>query len=137
MPATVTPLRPKSTPRKKPRLGLALAGGGQLAAVYEIGALTALAEAVEGLDLNDADIYVGVSAGAIIAAGLANGVTPHQMCRLFIESDVDALDGAILFKPETLLRPALKEFRKRLASVPGLLAGALFHYARNRASLAS
>jgi NTE family protein len=131
---------PKTAPASapsSPRIGLALAGGGPLAAVYEIGALAALSEAVEGLDLNDADIYVGVSAGGIIAAGLANGVTPHQMCRLFIESDVDALDGAILFKPETLLRPALKEFRKRIANVPGLLAGALFHYARNRASLAS
>lgn len=120
-----------------PRVGLALAGGGPLAAVYEIGALAALAEAVEGLDLNDAKIYVGVSAGAIIAAGLANGITPHQMCRLFIESDVDAVDGAILFKPETLLRPAMQEFRKRLASAPGLLASSVFHYARNRSSLAS
>ena len=68
-----------------------MAGGGPLAAVYEIGALAALAEAIEGLDLNDAAIYVGVSAGGIIAAGLANGITPHQMCRLFIESDVEAL----------------------------------------------
>ncbi len=125
-----------SAPRT-PRIGLALAGGGPLAAVYEIGALAALSEAVEGLDLNEADIYVGVSAGGIIAAGLANGITPYQMCRLFIESDIDALDGAILFKPETLLRPALKEFRLRLASIPGLLAGSLLHYARNRASLAS
>lgn len=121
----------------QPRFGLALAGGGPLAAVYEIGALAALAEAVEGLDLNDAAIYVGVSAGGIIAAGLANGITPHQMCRLFIESDVEALDGAILFKPETLLRPAMAEFRRRLGSAPGLLATSLFHYARHRSSLAS
>ncbi|MGH8807133.1 MAG: patatin-like phospholipase family protein, partial [Noviherbaspirillum sp.] len=51
-----------------PRIGLALAGGGPLGAVYEIGALAAIAESVEGLDLNDADIYVGISAGGIIAA---------------------------------------------------------------------
>jgi NTE family protein len=129
---------PRRAPRKSPpRIGLALAGGGPLAAVYEIGALAALAEAVEGLDLNDAKIYVGVSAGGIIAAGLANGVTPHQMCRLFIESDVEAVDGAILFKPETLLRPALKEFGKRLSAAPGLLAGGLFHYVRHRGTLAA
>ncbi len=114
-----------------------MAGGGPLAAVYEIGALAALAEAVEGLDLNEAKIYVGVSAGGIIAAGLANGITPHQMCRLFIESDVEAVDGAILFKPETLLRPALKEFGKRLSAAPGLLAGGLFHYVRHRGTLAA
>jgi len=130
------PSSPKSE-RSKPRMGLALAGGGPLAAVYEIGALAALAEAIEGLDLNEADIYVGVSAGAIIAAGLANGITPHQMCRLFIESDIEAADGAMLFKPKTLLRPALAEFRRRLRRAPGLVTGSLFHYARNRASLAS
>lgn len=75
---------PKSAPLRakpgKPCIGLALAGGGPLAAVYEIGALAALAESIEGLDLNEADIYVGISAGGILAAALANGITPHQMC---------------------------------------------------------
>lgn len=60
--------------RRGARLGLALAGGGAEGAVYEIGALRALEEAVEGLDLNNLDIYVGVSAGALIAAALANGL---------------------------------------------------------------
>ena len=36
-----------------PRVGLALAGGGPLGSIYEIGALTALAESLDGLDLND------------------------------------------------------------------------------------
>lgn len=120
-----------------PRVGLALAGGGPLAVVYEIGALAAIEEAIEGIDLNDAEIYVGVSAGAIISAGLANGYTPHQMCRLFIESDVKGDEGAMLFKPETLLRPALREFGRRARMLPGLLAGGALHYARQRTSLAS
>ena len=108
-----------------------------MAAVYEIGVLAALSEAVEGLDLTEAEIYVGVSAGAIIAAGLANGVTPHEMCRLFIESDVDGADDTPQFKPENLLRPAFSEYRKRWQSVPDLVAASMFHYARNRKSLAS
>jgi len=120
---------------KKPRIGLALAGGGPLAAVYEIGVLAALEESIEGLDVNEADIYVGISAGGIIAAALANGISPHQMCRLFIESDVEAADGAALFKPEILLRPASAEITKRLAMVPGLLASSLFHYVRHRKSV--
>ena len=120
-----------------PRVGLALAGGGPLAVVYEIGALAAIEEAIEGLDLNDAEIYVGVSAGAIISAALANGYTPHQMCRLFIESDVKDAEGAMLFKPETLLRPALREFGRRARMLPGLLASGALHYARQRSSLAS
>lgn len=119
----------------KRKIGLALAGGGPLAAVYEIGVLAALEESIDGLDVNDADIYIGISAGGIIAAALANGIGPHQMCRLFIESDVDAAGGAALFKPEMLLRPAGAELRKRLAMVPGLLAASLFHYARHRKSV--
>jgi NTE family protein len=35
---------------------------------------------VPGLDLNALDGYVGVSAGGFIAAGLANGMTPRQLC---------------------------------------------------------
>jgi len=124
------------TPTKR-KIGLALAGGGPLAAVYEIGVLAALEESIEGLDVNDAHIYVGISAGGIIAAALANGITPHQMCRLFIESDVEAADGAALFKPEILLRPASAELRKRAAMLPGLLLGGLFHYARHRSSVFS
>ncbi|MES2019533.1 MAG: patatin-like phospholipase family protein [Pseudomonadota bacterium] len=120
---------------RKPKIGLALAGGGPLAAVYEIGVLAALEESIEGLDVNDAHIYVGISAGGIIAAALANGISPHQMCRLFIESDVEAADGAALFKPEILLRPASAELRKRAAMLPGLLLGSLFHYARHRKSV--
>ena len=69
----------------RPRIGLALAGGGPLGAIYEIGALAALSESLEGVDFNDIDVYVGVSAGGFIAAGLANGITPHQMSRAFIE----------------------------------------------------
>lgn len=113
------------------RIGLALAGGGPLGAVYEIGALAALEESIEGLDLNDAAIYVGISAGGIIAAGLANGITPHDMCRLFVESDTREPD-AELFKPEILLRPAWEEFSIRAAAFPVLLAGGLLHYVTRR-----
>lgn len=133
------PAAAPAAPATATKVGLALAGGGPLAVVYEIGALAAIAEAIEGLDLNDAEIYVGVSAGAIISAALANGYTPHQMCRLFVESDAGAAGrgGAMLFKPETLLRPALREFGRRARVLPGLLAGGALHYARQRGSLAS
>ncbi len=121
----------RSSKLAAPRIGLALAGGGPLGAVYEIGALAALEESIEGLDLNAADIYVGISAGGIIAAGLANGITAHEMCRMFVESDAGDDDTA-LFKPETLLRPAWEEFSIRGAAFPILLASGLIHYVRRR-----
>lgn len=98
------------------RVGLALAGGGPLGAIYEIGTLVALSEALEGLDLNELDVYVGVSAGGLIAAGLANGITPAGMCRMFI----DSASAQVPFDPATLLRPALGEYAARLAQLPGL-----------------
>jgi predicted acylesterase/phospholipase RssA len=121
---------PRALSTHKPRIGLALAGGGLLGAVYEIGALAALQESVTGLDLNDADIFVGISAGGIIAAALANGMTPHQMCRLFVESDPDDPTTS-MFLPQALLTPAWNEFRRRGNALPGLLASSVIHYLKH------
>ena len=88
-----------------------MAGGGPLGAIYEIGALTALAESLDGINLNDLDLYIGVSAGGILGAGLANGITPRQMCGMFIESD-DATaphQGPVAtFEPGASAQPAQK-----------------------------
>lgn len=102
---------------RRPRVALALAGGGPLGAIYEVGAITALAEALEGVDFNDLDCYVGVSAGGLIAAGLANGLTPTAMCRMFL----DGRSSAVEFDPAMLLKPAFHEYRERLARLPTLL----------------
>jgi len=102
-----------------------------LGAIYEIGALAALSESLRGIDFNDADVYVGVSAGAFIAAGLANGFTPHQMSRLFIEGR--GTDER--FDPAVLLHPALREYGRRVASLLPLFAGSIWHYATRPVSL--
>ena len=109
---------------RRPRIGLALAGGGPLGAIYEIGVLSALAEALHGFDFNEAEVYVGVSAGSFIAAGLANGYTPQALSRLFIE-DAHSADR---FDPALLLRPALREYARRIASLPPLIAEAAWAY---------
>ncbi len=127
--ATILDFKGKKA-RRRPRIGLALAGGGPLGAVYEIGALAAIEESIEGLDLNNADIYVGVSAGGIVASALANGITPHQMCRIFIESDTPESDTPYFFKPELLMKPAWREFGTRLKMIPGLFASSLYRYVR-------
>lgn len=48
-----------------------LAGGGYVASSWEIGLITGIADA--GLDLRDADLLVGTSAGARVAVDLASG----------------------------------------------------------------
>jgi predicted acylesterase/phospholipase RssA len=114
--------------RHRPRFGVALAGGGPLGAIYEIGVLAALAESLRGLDLNRADVYVGVSAGSIVAAGLANGFTPRELSRLFNES-TDAPDR---FDPAILLRPALREYLRRLLQLPPLVLETAWDYLTGR-----
>src|SRR3546814_3099604 len=57
--------RGKPSSRNPARIGLAIAGGGPIGGMYELGALRALDEALDGLDLTDLDSYVGVSSGEI------------------------------------------------------------------------
>ena len=95
MPGGASPRAAKTTRVRKrrstrARIGLALAGGGPLGGIYEVGALLALAESLQGIDLNDLDVYVGVSSGGFVAAALANGISPAQMYRLFIAEGRDA-----------------------------------------------
>lgn len=116
--------RPTS-PRQGPRIALALAGGGPLGAIHEIGALCALEEALPGLDLTDLNAYIGVSAGAFIAAGLANGMTPRQMCAAFIDSDGGADD---LIDPGLFTHPAWHEYRRRLRRLPRLAGEAALQW---------
>lgn len=109
------------------RIGLALAGGGPEGAIYEIGALRALDEAVEGLDLDDLFVYVGVSGGAFIAANLANRLTTSQMCRAIVKHE----PGEHPFVPATLFTPAVGELLRRAGSVPRLLLEAILDFTRN------
>jgi NTE family protein len=115
-------------------IGLALAGGGPLGAIFEIGALCALEEGISGLDLNALDGYVGVSAGGFVAAGLANGLTPRQLCEGFIGNagpPGDRVDPSLFF------RPAWGELLQRLAGLPGHLARTGTAYALRGRSLLS
>ena len=108
------------------RLGLALAGGGPGGAVYEIGALRALEESIEGLDLNQCHVYVGVSAGAFIAAALANGYRPAQLVRSLVASE----PGDQAFDPGDFVLPAYREWARRGVRLPVLVAEALVKVAR-------
>ena len=102
--------------RRGHRLGLALAGGGAEGAVYEIGALRALEEAIEGLDLNTIHVYVGVSAGAFVAAALANGQTTSQLVRGLVKR----VPGENPYDAWTFFTPAYGDWVRRGIRVPAL-----------------
>ena len=116
-------------PAPSARIGLACAGGVVEGAFYEVGALCALDESVRGLELTRLHVYVGVSAGAIVSAALANGIRPRAMAGAVLglrEPGVEPL------RPEVLLAPAVGEFGRRMLRVPLLLAGALGEYVAHR-----
>lgn len=111
---------------------MALSGGGPLGAIYEIGAMCALEESLDGLDFTQLHHYVGVSAGGFIVASLANGITPRELCASFIENDSTPSET---FDPSWLLEPAYGEFAKRGMLLPGLLLSALWHMTLGRKSI--
>jgi len=114
-------------PRSGRKFGLALAGGGPLGAFYEVGTLHAIGESVGGLDLTGLDMYCGVSSGAMIAAGLANGFDTADMGVVFIHN----ASAEYPVTPGLFLRPAFHEYRKRLSALPGLLSDVLLQYLRD------
>lgn len=101
------------------KLGLALAGGVLEGGFYEVGVLCALEDAIAGLDFTRADVYVGVSSGAVITSLLANGVTPRTLSRAILSRAGGGLD----LDPNVLFTPAIGEYARRAARLPGLLGG--------------
>ena len=58
------------------RRALVLAGGGYAASAWEIGLITGMADS--GLDVRNADLFVGTSSGSRVALHLASGVAPED-----------------------------------------------------------
>ncbi len=116
-------MRKKKLPAK---IGLACAGGGIEGAVYEIGALCALEEAIEGLDFTRLHVYVGVSAGAIISASLANKITPRQMSRAILSKQHNVHP----ITPSTFYSPDYREYLRRVGYIPSAVVSMLWDYVR-------
>src|SRR6266704_5994796 len=95
-----------ATRKKNPRVALVLAGGAVTGGTYKLGGLKALDDFLVNRKTTDFDIYVGLSAGAFLAAPLAGGVTPPEMLR--------SLDGTsedfTYLSPLDFYNPNLTEF---------------------------
>jgi NTE family protein len=114
--------------RRESRTALVLGGGGFTGGVYEIGALRALDLLSVNRSVNQFDIYVGTSAGALIASLAANGVTPEQMMRVVNNQTPTPFRDINL---DMLLRPNYREFVLRGVKLPLHLAGLARTLGRN------
>jgi NTE family protein len=110
---------------------LVLCGGGITGLAYEVGALRALDDLLVDLTVNDFDVYVGTSAGSIVGALLANGVSPSAIALGLEGTNRD-------LRPPTelaLYRPNLGEVLSRLLRVPRLLQEMVWELARHPGKL--
>jgi NTE family protein len=115
--------RRSGTRRVKPsKTALVLGGGGFTGGVYEIGALRALDLLSVNSSVNDFDVYVGTSAGSLVASLAANGVTPEQMMRVVNEQVPSPFPQIGL---DMLLRPNYREFLSKGVQLPLHVVGLL------------
>ena len=108
--------------RPRTKTALVLAGGGLTGIVYEIGALRAINDLLVDQSVNDFDMYVGTSAGSLVAAGLANGIPPERM--------MQALDGSVMRRD--IMRLNTGEIFRRGLGLPKKVSQAWLHYLNNR-----
>ncbi|MFB6099097.1 MAG: patatin-like phospholipase family protein [Salinibacter sp.] len=119
-------------PTGRRTIGLACAGGVIEGAIYEIGALCALDEAVDGANLHELDIYVGVSSGSLIGGMLASGVPARELSRAAVS---ESTDTSLNLEPEVLFRPAAREYAGRLRRLPKAVFSSLRYYLLNPGDL--
>ncbi|MFP6639415.1 MAG: patatin-like phospholipase family protein, partial [Myxococcota bacterium] len=95
--------------RSRPRVALVLAGGAISGAAFKVGGIKALEDYLVGRGLCDLDVYVGLSAGAVLAVPLAGGVGPDEMIRV-LHGQSDRLDQ---LRPIDFYNPNVSEFVRR------------------------
>jgi len=109
------------------KTALVLAGGGLTGAVYEIGALRAIDDMLVDRTVNDFDIYVGTSAGALVGALLANGLSPDTL----LQAIDGSLPGIRPIQRRDLFNVSRKELLCRSIELPRRLANVWSHYLRH------
>lgn len=65
----------------RPKIGLVLAGGAISGGAFKLGGLIALNTYLDNRKVTDLDVYVGISAGAFLAAPLSAGIPPEELMR--------------------------------------------------------
>jgi len=94
------------------RTGLCLAGGGITGAMYEVGVLAALEDAIEDFRVSDFDVFVGAASGAAVATGLAGGISAQRMYRALL----DPADDFFPLQRQHLMRIDLREIQRMFST---------------------
>jgi NTE family protein len=114
------------------KVALVLAGGGIMGVVYEIGALRAINDMLVDLTVNDFDIFVGTSAGALVTAFVANGFTPHEVMQ-FMDNRHPEIGGV---RVGDVFHANLTDYARRLMNLPRALVALGYNSIRHPGDLA-
>jgi predicted acylesterase/phospholipase RssA len=102
-----------STRKRNPRLALVLAGGAVSGGAFKLGGLKALDDLMVNRKTVDFDTYVGLSAGAFIAAPLAAGISTDEMLSSLQRTDDSLGEGlgtGLEFRLSDFYFPNVAEF---------------------------
>lgn len=100
--------------RPHAKTGLVLAGGAISGGAFKIGGLIALNTYLGSRSVADFDMYLGLSAGAFLAAPLAAGFAPEELL-----ASIDGTSKRIgQFRPMDFYRPNYAEFLSRPLRLP-------------------
>lgn len=121
--------------KKNAKVALVLAGGAITGGAFKLGGLKALDDFLVNRKTTELDTYVGLSAGAVLGAPLAAGISPAEM--------VKSLEGASTlitrFQARDFYYPALGDFVERpfeyAMAVALFVPGALVDVAREMPKL--
>ena len=100
-----------SRPKGKPKIALVLAGGAVSGGAFKVGGLKALNDFLVSRKITDLDLYVGLSAGSMLAVSLAGGITPDEMVKV-LEGTSRRFDQ---LRPIDFYNPNFREFAERPA----------------------
>lgn len=97
--------------KRNPTVALVLAGGAVSGGAFKVGGLKALDDFLVGRKVTDLDLYVGLSAGSILAVSLAGGITPDEMLKV-----IEGTSGRFSqLSPGHFYNPNVREFLARPA----------------------
>ncbi|WP_437734967.1 patatin-like phospholipase family protein [Sorangium sp. So ce1335] len=97
---------------RRARVSLCLPGGGLTGALYQIGALAALEDGVEGIDNQSFSLYIGHGSGAAVASALAGGIPTERLYRALL----DPSDNFFPLERSHLLQIDVGEWRRALST---------------------
>ncbi len=106
--------------KKNPKIALVLAGGAVSGGAFKLGGIKALDDFLVNRKTTDFDTYVGLSAGAVLAAPLSAGISPAEMLKS-LEGQSELLDR---FEALDFYSPNFREFVQRPAEY--ILGAALY-----------